>query len=99
MHRLVGSSSGPPAGAPAGSSVPPIESETGMADTSKNGVFFDTKNNKVVQSQPEEGVQIVAPGQEITPDRQADIDRYTDVQNGVVNEPETVTTKSVSKSK
>jgi hypothetical protein len=34
-----------------------------MADEiSKNGVWFDTKHQKVVDSQPEEGVQIVAPG-------------------------------------
>jgi hypothetical protein len=62
---------------------------------SKDGVFFDTKNQKVVQSPPEEGVQLVAPGGEVTPDAQADIDRYTDIENGVVREPETVTTASV----
>lgn len=62
---------------------------------SAGGVFFDTKNQKVVQSPPEEGVQLVAPGGEITPEAQADIDRYTDIENGVVREPETITTDSV----
>lgn len=63
---------------------------------SKNGVFFDTKANKVVESEPEEGVQIVAPGAEITADLQADIDRYKDAAAGK-SEPQTVTTDSVKK--
>lgn len=34
-----------------------------MADSvSKNGVWIDTKNGKVVESCPEEGVQLVPPG-------------------------------------
>lgn len=68
-----------------------------MAETSKSGVFFDTQNNKVVNSQPVEGVQIVAPGGEITPTVQADIDRYTDVENGVESAPATVTTRDMKK--
>lgn len=68
-----------------------------MGDISKDGVFFDTKNQKVVEKQPEEGVQLVASGGEVTDEVQADIDRWKDVENGVVSEPETVTTKSVSK--
>lgn len=67
-----------------------------MAENS--GVWFDTKNGKVVKKQPEEGIQLVAPGNEITPDVQEDIDRYTDVENGVVREPETITTARVKKS-
>lgn len=68
-----------------------------MAD-SKNGVFYDSQNNKVVNSEPEEGIQIVAPGQEITPALQEDIDRYQDLADGVVREPEPVTTATVSRS-
>lgn len=59
-----------------------------MAD-SKNGVFYDTKAGKVVESQPEEGIQLVAPGAEITPDAQARIDAYKSGDNAA---PETVTT-------
>lgn len=73
-----------------------------MADTSKSGVFFDTKTNKVVNSQPEEGVQLVAPGQEITPDRQAEIDLYNDGYadpNAVADQPATVTTDAASSKK
>jgi hypothetical protein len=70
-----------------------------MADEniSKSGVFFDTKNQKVVDSPPEEGVQIVAPGSVVTPDAQADIDRWRAVETGETSEPETVTTQSVKK--
>lgn len=64
---------------------------------SETGVFFDTKNQKVVESQPEEGVQIVAPGGELTKAVNDDIARWRDVENGVVSEPETVTTKRVSR--
>lgn len=65
-----------------------------MADeTSKAGVFFDTKSNKVVNSMPEEGVQIVAPGGEITVEVQKDIDRYKDIENGVERPVGTVGTK------
>lgn len=70
-----------------------------MGDTSKSGVFFDTKNQKVVNSPPEEGIQLVAPGGEITDDVQADIDRWTKVEKGEVDEPQTITTKAVSASK
>lgn len=42
---------------------------------SKNGVFIDSKTGKVVESRPEEGVQLVAPGDTITADAQAVIDR------------------------
>lgn len=68
-----------------------------MADEnlSKNGVYFDTKNSKVVESPPEEGVQLVAPGGEITPAVQDDIDRYRDIENGVERPVETVRTRRV----
>jgi hypothetical protein len=51
-------------------------------EISATGVFFDTKNQKVVDSAPEEGVQILAPGGEVTPDVQADIDRWREVESG-----------------
>lgn len=43
---------------------------------SSKGVWFDTKAGKVVESQPEEGVQLVAPGVDATPDEQARVDAY-----------------------
>jgi hypothetical protein len=43
-----------------------------VADTSKTGIWVDTKTGKVVETQPEEGVQLVAPGGEVT-DRAADL--------------------------
>lgn len=54
------------------------------------GVWLDTKTNKVVESQPEEGVQLVAPGVEATPDELARVELY---KAGVPAEPKTVTTK------
>lgn len=46
-----------------------------MAESvSKNGVFIDTKTGKVVESKPEEGVQLVAPGDTIDADVQKRID-------------------------
>lgn len=53
-----------------------------MPEVSQTGVFFDTKANKVVDSQPEEGVQIVAPGGEITADAEKEIERWRDVEAG-----------------
>lgn len=48
---------------------------------SKTGVFWDTKAGKIVDSEPEEGVQLVAPGGEVTPDAQVSIDAYKEVAN------------------
>ncbi len=45
-----------------------------MPETSKSGVWVDTRTNKVVHSQPEEGRQLVVPGGEITPAVQQVID-------------------------
>ncbi|HEV2927543.1 MAG TPA: hypothetical protein VGW74_02535 [Propionibacteriaceae bacterium] len=46
-----------------------------MADeVSKSGVFIDAKTGKVVNSQPEEGYQIVPPGGVIDANAQAQID-------------------------
>lgn len=48
-----------------------------MADdqVSKNGVFIDTKTGKVVESRPEEGIQLVPPGGTIDAAAQEAIDR------------------------
>lgn len=40
------------------------------------GVWLDTKTGKVVEAQPEEGVQLVAPGVEATPGELAVVERY-----------------------
>lgn len=45
------------------------------AGKSASGTWLDTKTNKVVTSKPEEGVQLVAPGVEATPDELANLDR------------------------
>lgn len=46
-----------------------------MAETSKDGVWVDTKSGEVVNGpQPEEAIQLVAPGGEITADVQKRID-------------------------
>jgi hypothetical protein len=42
-------------------------------EISKSGVFIDTKTGKVVESQPEEGVQLVAPGGVVTPEAERQI--------------------------
>jgi len=65
-----------------------------MAD-SKNGVWFDTKAGKVVNSEPEEGVQLVAPGQEVTAAAQATIDRYKADADGTGTVERAVSTESV----
>lgn len=44
-----------------------------MTATSK-GVWLDTASGKVVETEPTEGVQLAAPGTEITPAVQAAID-------------------------
>ncbi len=69
-----------------------------MADT-KSGVWFDSKSRKVVKSQPEEGIQLAAPGAEITPDVQASIDQYEgiDEQATAPAVVETATVKSSAK--
>lgn len=61
--------------------------------TSKSGTWFDTKAGNVVHSQPEEGIQLVAPGVEPTPDEQKRVDAYSNPDA----KPETVTTKAASK--
>lgn len=44
--------------------------------------YFDTKTNKVVTKQPEEGIQIVADGAEMTPALEAEIERYKAWERG-----------------
>jgi hypothetical protein len=48
-----------------------------MASKSK-GVWVDTRTGKVVEKEPEQGVQIVAPDTEVTPAVQEQIDRAKD---------------------
>lgn len=61
------------------------------AEVSKTGVFFDTKNRKIVEKQPEEGILLVAPGHEITPNAETVIALWRDVDA----EPERATDLSV----
>lgn len=62
------------------------------AEVSK-GAWWDSKAGKVVASEPEEGVQIVAPGMELTDALKAELDRY---KAGVADEtlPDAITTES-----
>jgi hypothetical protein len=56
-------------------------------ELSKSGVYFDTKNRKVVESQPEEGIQILAPGDEITEASKADVARWREAEDGAPTPP------------
>lgn len=68
-----------------------------MADeVSKTGVFIDAKTGKVVDSQPEEGYQLVAPGGVIDANAQAQIEAAKTAASGETAEPKTVTTADVS---
>lgn len=59
-----------------------------MADeVSKSGVFIDTKTGKVVNSQPEEGVQLVPAGGTIDADTAALIDMAKTAASGAGKEP------------
>lgn len=42
-------------------------------EVSKSGVFIDLKTGKVVEKQPEEGIQLVPPGGVVTPNAEAQI--------------------------
>ena len=59
------------------------------------GVWYDTKASKVVESQPEEGVQLVAPGVEPTQDELNRVEVYKG--GGNTDDDQTVTTKSAKK--
>lgn len=59
-----------------------------MADEpeiSENGVFYDSKNNEIVDSPPEEGVQIVAPGARLTDAAKAEVEHYRGIAAGASN--------------
>lgn len=72
-----------------------------MAETTKTGVWFDTKARKVVKSQPEEGIQLAAPGAELTANVNATIKQYetVDEQATAPADTETATVKSPSAKK
>lgn len=60
------------------------------------GSWLDTKSNKIVSSQPEEGIQLLAPGAEHTP---ADLAHVEAVKASLAPEPaapKTVTSKAVT---
>ena len=59
------------------------------------GSWIDSKTGKVVTSQPEEGVQLVSPNVEPTPDDEAAVQRAKDALAGQAD-AETVTTKKAS---
>lgn len=43
-------------------------------DVSKTGVWIDSRTGKIVESEPEEGVQLAAPGQVVDPTTAAQIE-------------------------
>lgn len=64
------------------------------------GQWIDTKTNKVVTSQPEEGVQLVSPNVEPTPDDEAAVERAKAALKAEAEAEapaKTVTSKSTSK--
>jgi hypothetical protein len=61
-------------------------------EVSKTGVFIDSKTGKVVNSQPEEGIQLVPPGGTIDPSTAAAIEAAKAAASGEASEPKTVTT-------
>lgn len=61
------------------------------------GSWIDSKTGKVVTSQPEEGVQLVSPNVEATPDDEAAVQRAKDALADQAAEAKTVTTKSTTK--
>lgn len=56
-------------------------------DVSKNGVYIDSKTGKVVEKQPEEGVQLVPPGGTIDTATQGLIDAAKAASAGAGKEP------------
>lgn len=54
------------------------------------GVWFDTKAGKVVESQPEEGVVLLAPGVEPTPDDERRVAAYKAGVPAAGDEPQVV---------
>lgn len=45
-----------------------------------SGVWWDLKTEKVVESAPEEGIQLIAPGSVVTPAHRAAVDRYREIE-------------------
>lgn len=60
------------------------------------GTWLDTKANKVVTSRPEEGVQLLAPGVEATPDELARVEAVKAALAGAETPAKTVTTKTAA---
>jgi len=58
-------------------------------ETSKSGVWYDSKTGKVVESRPVTGVQLVPPGGTVTPARRVVLDRYRAIERGTEEEPAT----------
>lgn len=62
------------------------------------GVWLDTKTSKVVTSQPEEGVQLISPDVEPTPNELAVVEATKAALSGD-SEAQTVTTQTVKTKK
>jgi hypothetical protein len=58
------------------------------------GVWFDTKAGKVVESQPAEGIQLVAPGVEATPDEERRVEAFKAGVPAAGDEPQVTVSKS-----
>lgn len=63
-----------------------------MADS--KGKWFDTKTERIVTSQPEEGVQLVAPGVDEGPATKVVVEQYEAIVNGDDSSDKTITTKT-----
>lgn len=71
-----------------------------MADeVSKTGVYVDSKTGKVVNSPPEEGIQLVPAGGTIDSTAAAAIAAAKAAHSGAGDEPETVTTDEAAPAK
>lgn len=70
-----------------------------MADeeVAKSGKWVDSKTGKVVDKQPEEGIQLVAEGTPITPDVKAAIEAAETAAEGSAPVERTVSTKATEK--
>lgn len=69
-----------------------------MPEISESGVFIDSKTGEVVDKQPEEGVQLVAPGSEIDQAAKDAIEAAKVAAAGGAPVAETVTTETVGRS-
>lgn len=57
-------------------------------DPCPSGVWYDTRDGAVVTERPEEGVQLVAPGDIVTADQVAAIESYGGLETSVADAPE-----------